>query len=100
MVVGLIVAGVAGGFCIVKVDKRDHSIRSADELAALTEIPPLGVIARIESPFDLSEKVRRRRRLLLAICGSLSLGILAFHFFFMDLYIVVARLLVMVNKIS
>ena len=100
MVLGLIVAGVAGGFCIVKVDKRDHSIRSTAELVALTEMPPLGVIARIESPFELSEKVQRRRRLLVAICCFLSLGVLAFHFFFMDLYLVTVRLLGLLHRIS
>jgi uncharacterized protein involved in exopolysaccharide biosynthesis len=100
MILGLIAAGVAGGVCIVRVDKQDHSIRSADELATLTEMPPLGVIARIESPFDLAEKVRRRRRLLLAIGCSLSLGILTFHFFLMDLWIVVAKLLGLYHKMS
>jgi hypothetical protein len=100
MVLGLIVAGGVGGACIVMVDKQDHSIRNADELAAMTEMLPLGVIARIESPFDLAEKVRRRRSLLLAICCSLSLGILAVHFFYMDLWIVVAKLLSLSHKIS
>ncbi len=100
MVLGLVLAGVVGGVCIVGVDKLDHSIRSADELAVLTEMPPIGVIARIESPFDLAKKERRWRRLLLAICCCLSLVILAFHFFYMDLWIVAARLLNLSHKIS
>lgn len=100
MVLGLILAGVVGGVCIVSVDKQDHSIRSADELSALTEMPPLGVIARIETPFDLSRKRQRRRILLLATCCSLSLGILIFHFFYMDVWILVARLLRFSEKIS
>ena len=95
-----VLAGVVGGVCIVSVDKQDHSIRSADELSALTEMPPLGVIARIETPFDLSRKRQRRRILLLATCCSLSLGILIFHFFYMDVWILVARLLRFSEKIS
>ena len=97
---GLIMSVVAGLAVMVAREVTDHSIKTPAELAWFTEVPPLGIIAHIATPFDVAQKKKRRRRLLLAICCSLSLGILAFHFIFMDLWIVVAKLLRLSDKIS
>lgn len=97
---GLIMSVVAGLAVVVAAEVVDHSIKTPDELAWLTETAPLGIIAYIVTPFDLTQKHRRRRLLLIATCCSVSLAILIVHVFYMDLWIVVAKLLRLSSKIS
>jgi NO-binding membrane sensor protein with MHYT domain len=79
------------------VDKRDHGVRNVEELTALTAMAPLAIIARIETPFDVADKQRRRRLWWSAAGACLGLGVLAVHFFYMDLYILWARLARMIE---
>ncbi|MFZ5447024.1 MAG: GumC family protein [Thermodesulfobacteriota bacterium] len=97
---GLIMSVVAGLAVMVAAEVVDHSIKTPDELAWLTETAPLGIIANIETTFDLTQKRRRRRLLLIATCCSVPLALLMVHFFFMDLWIMVAKLLRLSSKIS
>jgi uncharacterized protein involved in exopolysaccharide biosynthesis len=97
---GVMMSLIAGLTVMVAREVTDHSIKTPAELAWFTETAPLGIIAHIATPFDTAQKKKRRRRLLLAICCSVPLGILAFHFFFMDFWIVMAKLLRFSHKIS
>jgi protein tyrosine kinase modulator len=97
---GLIMSVVAGLGVMVAAEIVDHSIKTPDELAWLTETAPLGIIANIETPFDLTKKHRQRRLLLIATCCSVVVAILMVHVFYMDLWIVVAKFLRLSNKLS
>jgi uncharacterized protein involved in exopolysaccharide biosynthesis len=97
---GVIMSLVAGLVVMMAKEMLDHSIKTPAELAWFTEMPPLGIIPHIATPFDAAQKRKRRRRLILAICCSVPLGILAVHFFFMDLWIVMGKLLRFSHKIS
>lgn len=81
-------AGVAGVFLI---EHLDQSVKSAEELVRLTGFPVLGRISVIETSEDKTRT--QRRRLIWSIAGlSLIIGILVFHFFFMDLWTFKAKL--------
>ena len=60
---------------------------------------PLGIIAKITTTYDLARQRRRRLLLLGATCFSLVLGVVLFHFLYMDLYILVNKLQRLANKI-
>ncbi len=93
LIAGSILSIMAGLVTMVNMEKQDHSIKSVEELASLTKTPPLGIIARIETPYDQSRKRQRRWLLVIGTCCSLLLGTLLFHFFYMDLGIFFGRLL-------
>ena len=80
------------------VEEIDHSVNSARELSSLTGLPVLGTIARIQTREDLIQS-RRKRRLIWGGSGLiLILGLTLFHFLYMDLWVLTAKLLRLVNK--
>ncbi len=93
--------GLGGGLAaMIWAENTDHSIKRPEDLAHLTEMPPLGIIPRIVTPFDTAAKKRRRRLLAGITAASLVVGVCMFHFFYMDLYLVVNRLLKLIEKYS
>jgi uncharacterized protein involved in exopolysaccharide biosynthesis len=83
---------------VALVEELDHSVKSARELSSLTGLPVLGTIARIQTKEDLSQS-RRQRRLIWGGSGLiLILGLTLFHFLYMDLWVLTATLLRLVNK--
>ena len=83
---------------VALVEELDHSVKSARELSSLTGLPVLGAIARIQTKEDLSQS-RRQRRLIWGGSGLiLILGLTLFHFLYMDLWVLTATLLRLVNK--
>lgn len=100
LIMGLIFGLGSGVAAMVWAENADHSIKRPEELAGLTERPPLGVIPRIVTPFDLKAQKRRRQIWLLAMVGSLAAGLLLVHFFYMDLYLVANRIMKLVDKYS
>jgi polysaccharide biosynthesis transport protein len=97
---GLIMSVVAGLAVMVAVEVVDHSIKTPEELAWFTETAPLGIIAHIVTPAEVSKKRRRRWLLLIATCCSISVVILMVHMFYMDFWVLAAKLLRLSNKIS
>jgi polysaccharide biosynthesis transport protein len=103
---GLIILGgvfmsiVAGLGVMVGAEMMDHSVKTPDELAWLTETAPLGTIANIETPFDVNRKRRVRWLVVIASCGSVFLAILIMHIFYMDLWVAAAKLLRLSHRIS
>lgn len=96
---GLIFGCVAGVGLMATVEMLDHSIKSSDELAWLTEMPPLGAVPKIETPHDLALKSRRQRLLWTTALVSLVLGLLLFHFFYMDLTILMTKFFGITKKV-
>jgi succinoglycan biosynthesis transport protein ExoP len=100
MLAGVVMSLGAGLGTVALVEHLDHSVRSSDELAQLTGLPVLGSIIRIETAEDISRS-RRRRRLLWAVTGvSLIMGLVLVHFFYQDLWVLTARLLLLADKYS
>ena len=66
-------------------ESLDHSIRTPEQLARLTLLPPLGVIPFMPNERDLSRVVKRRRLLKGAGVGALAMVLVLLHVFVMPL---------------
>jgi succinoglycan biosynthesis transport protein ExoP len=97
---GLIMSLGSGFGMVALAEHLDHSVKSSDELARLTGQPVLGSIARIWTTEDVTQ-ARRKWKFIWAATGfSLMTGLLLFHFFYMDLWVLTARLLRLARKYS
>lgn len=96
---GMIFGCVAGTGLMVGLEFLDHSVKSADELAWLTEMAPLGTIPRIETPHDLARKIRHQRVVWTTTVVALVLGMILVHFLYMDLIMFVTKLFGMARKV-
>lgn len=95
---GVIMSLGAGFGTVALAEHLDHSVRNSDELARLTGLPVLGSIIRIQTSEDITWG-RQKRILIWAVTGfSLIMGLALFHFFYMDLWVLTARLLRLVGK--
>jgi uncharacterized protein involved in exopolysaccharide biosynthesis len=63
----------------------DHSIRTAEQLAQLTEMSPLAVIPLMPNEDDVARMLRRRRMFRSAVVGALLSAILLVHLFLVPL---------------
>lgn len=88
---GFIFSLGAGLGAVALVEQMDHSVASAKELSAFTGMPVLGTIALIQTKEDVAQ-IKRKRRLIWAATGiTLLLGLTLFHFLYMDLWVLTAR---------
>jgi succinoglycan biosynthesis transport protein ExoP len=100
----LILAGAflgvgAGAVLMFGRESLDTSIKSVDELHSLTKALPLGVIGNITTAYDLARQ-RRWRLMLLAATGiSIVMVIIIFHFFVLDLYILISKFQRVTNRL-
>jgi len=95
---GVILSLGVGFGTVALAEHLDHSVKSSDELARLTGLPVLGSIMRIQTREDLTQ-ARRKQKLIWAVTGfSLIMGLVLFHFFYMDLWVLTARLLRLMDK--
>jgi succinoglycan biosynthesis transport protein ExoP len=100
MLVGLICSLGVGFGTVALVEHLDHSVKNSDELMQLTGLPVLGTIMRIKTKEDIS-RARRNRRLIWVTTGfTLIMGLILFHFFYMNLWVLTAKLLHLANKYS
>jgi succinoglycan biosynthesis transport protein ExoP len=98
MLAGLIMSLGAGFGTVALVEHLDHSVKSSDELSRLTGLPVLGSIICIQTKEDITQ-ARRKRRLIWTATGlSLIIGLVLFHFFYMDLWVLTAKLLRLADK--
>ncbi len=95
---GVILSLGAGVGMVALTEHLDHSVKSPDELFWVTGLPVLGTIIRIETQEDLAQKLRRRKLIWGITSSSLVLGIILFHFLYMDLWVLTARLLRIAKK--
>jgi polysaccharide biosynthesis transport protein len=100
LLAGVIISLGAGLGTVALAEHLDHSVKTSDELARLTGLPVLGSIIRIETSEDVA-RARQRRKLIWAVSGfSLIMGLALIHFFYMDLWVLTARLLRLADKYS
>jgi uncharacterized protein involved in exopolysaccharide biosynthesis len=96
--VGVIMSLGAGAGTVALAENLDHSVNNSDELERLTGLPVLGAIIRIETSEDIT-RARRKRKLIWAVTGFALIMVLAlFHFLYMDLWVLTARLLRLMDK--
>jgi hypothetical protein len=85
---------------VALVEQLDRSVKNADELALLTGLPVLGTIIRIRTKEELV-LARRKRKLIWMISSLvLILGLTLFHFLYMDLWVLTAKLMRLAHKYS
>jgi uncharacterized coiled-coil DUF342 family protein len=95
---GVIMSLGAGAGTVVIVEHLDHSVKNSDDLERLTGLPVLGAIIRIETSEDIT-RARRKRKLTWAVTGfTIIMGLALFHFLYMDLWVLTARLLRLADK--
>ena len=98
LLAGVILSLGVGFGTVALAEHLDHSVKNSDELARLTGLPVLGSIIRIQTSEDIT-RARRKRKLIWTVTGfSLIMGLALFHFFYMDLWVLTARLLRLADK--
>jgi hypothetical protein len=95
---GVICSLGAGFGTVALAEHLDHSVKNSDELARLTGLPVLGSIIRIETTEDITWGRRKRQLIWVAAGFSLVMGLALFHFFYIDLWVLTARLLRLADK--
>ena len=97
---GLLLGLAAGVGTVLMSDQMDHSVKDADDLNWISDLPVLGSISRMQNPeHDLW--VRRRRLLIAgATCFSILLVLVLVHFFYRDLWVLMAQLMRLFNKLT
>jgi uncharacterized protein involved in exopolysaccharide biosynthesis len=100
LLAGLICSLGAGFGTVALAEHLDHSVKSGDELARLTGMPILGSIIRIQTKEDVLQTQRQRRLIWTCTGFSLIMGLVLFHFFYMDLWVLTARLIRLAGKYS
>jgi polysaccharide biosynthesis transport protein len=97
---GVVMSLGVGAGTVALAEHLDHSVKNSDDLARLTGLPVLGAIIRIETSEDIT-RARRKRRMIWGVTGfALIMGLALFHFFYMDLWVLTARLLRLADKYS
>jgi len=100
LLAGFICSLGAGLGTVALAEHLDHSVKNSDDLSRLTGLPVLGSIIRIQTSEDIAW-AHQKRRLLWVVTGCcLILGLALFHFFYMDLWVLTAKLLRLANKYS
>lgn len=96
-----VICSVGAGFgSVALVEQLDRSVHSSDELVRLTGLPVLGAIIRIKTREDIV-RARRKRKLIWVVSGvSLITVLVLFHFLYMDLWILTAKILRWADKYS
>jgi polysaccharide biosynthesis transport protein len=96
---GLILGLGTGLALFTASESLDTSIKSGDELAALTKMAPLGIIGRINTPFDQIRRRRRRWFALAVTVFSLLTAMALIHFLYLDIYIIMIKIQRLAKKI-
>lgn len=94
-----LVLGLAGGVGMVMLsDQLDHTIKDAEDIGWLSDLPVLGSISFIRTPEYLRWIKKRRLIIAGATCLSVMLVLVLVHFFFRDLWVLMAQLIRLFNK--
>lgn len=100
VMMGVILGLGAGLGMVAMAENLDHSVKTADELSLLTGLPVLGSISRIRTGENVIRASRKKRLIWTTMGLTLVIGLLLFHFLYMDLWVLTARLLRLAHKYS
>lgn len=96
-----LIFGLATGFgTVLLTDHLDHSVKDADELGWVTDLPILGSISLMQSAEALQLLKKRRRFIATVTCLSILFVLVLVHFLYRDLWVLTAQLLRLINKYS
>jgi len=95
---GLILSLGSGLGAVALIEHLDHSVKTADELSRLTGLPVLGTISRIQTREDLTLAQQKKRLIWTATGITLVVALILFHFLYMDLWVLTAKLLRLAHK--
>jgi succinoglycan biosynthesis transport protein ExoP len=98
LLAGAIMSLGVGFGTVALAEHLDHSVKNSDELARLTGLPILGSIMRIQTREDIIQASRKLKLTWMITGFALCMGLAFFHFFYMDLWVLTARLLRLMNK--
>ena len=86
--------GIGGGVGAASLrEYSDQSVRSARQVTAVTSVPVLATIPEIVTWEDRVRSTIRRKRVIVGVVLALVIGVMAFHFFIMDLDVAWARMM-------
>jgi hypothetical protein len=100
LLAGAIMSLGVGFGAVALAEHLDHSVKNSRELAQLTGLPVLGSILRIQTREDIAQARRKRKMIWTGTGFALILGLVLFHFLYMDLWVFTARLLRLLDKYS
>lgn len=95
---GLILSLGSGLGAVALIENLDYSVKTADELSHLTGSPVLGAISRIQTREDLTRELHKKHLLWAATGFTLVVVLILFHFLYMDLWVLSAKLLRLAHK--
>ena len=93
MLAGFIVSLGVGFGTVALAEHLDHSVKNSEELVQLTGLPVLGTIMRIQTTEDIIRARRNRRLICIATGFTAIMGLVLFNFFYMNLWVLTAKLL-------
>ena len=96
---GGVLFGLIGGIGSVLVsDQLDHSVKDADDIGWITDIPVLGSISRMTTPEHERQLKRRKLIIAAATCLSIFVILVLVHFLYKDLWVLMAQWMRLFNK--
>jgi succinoglycan biosynthesis transport protein ExoP len=100
MVGGVLLGLIAGIGSVLVSDQLDHSVKDADDIGWITDLPILGSISRMTTP-DHERRLKRRKLIIAAAtCFSILVILVLVHFLYRDLWVLMAQLMRLFNKYS
>lgn len=91
--VGIFLSFGGGIGMVALADHLDRSVKTADELSMLTNLPVLGSIPRMLTSEDVTEDARRKRLIWMGTAFSVIVGLVLINFFYRNLLGLAVRLL-------
>jgi uncharacterized protein involved in exopolysaccharide biosynthesis len=92
VLIGLVLGvGCSVGLAALR-EVTDQTVRDRETVERLAEVPVLATIPEILLPEEVMQKKRRRMLLATSTVGGFAMVIIAFHLFYMDLYVFCAKL--------
>jgi polysaccharide biosynthesis transport protein len=95
---GLLLGLVGGAGIVLLSDQLDHSVKDAEDIGWLSDLPVLGSISLIQTPEYIRWLKKRRLIIAGATCLSVMFLLILVHFFFRDLWVLMAQLMRLFNK--